>query len=302
MTAGSDPEEGCPEVEMKKRQSFRTTWSIVSRQNCQLPIGLGVFLLSGLVHLAGQSIQTTPGNSPSAPPSLSDRSVWVHLRPHLKAVGDRMYTQSKERRTIIGTLTRSSGSTKTSSPITIVAEVSGNFRLDEQAATGLRTVGINGTSPFAGSATPSASDYDTLETLLNDSAEHFFLTQMTGMPTRFYGAHFRFDDGKAKNYTGPYYDVYEVGDMVATSSQPVRRTKVYCLNSITLFLERVHYEVKGTSGPVRVEVVLSNWQKFGDQYFPMNVDRTENGATVLSLSIANAAVGPSAQDGIFNPK
>jgi hypothetical protein len=33
---------------------------------------------------------------------------------------------------------------------------------------------------------------------------------MLGKPVRFLGDRFRLDDGAAANYTGPYYDIYQI--------------------------------------------------------------------------------------------
>jgi hypothetical protein len=229
--------------------------------------------------------------------TLSERLVWPHLRFQVKAAGDRLVVKGKERATLLGSVSRGTAN----SAVRIVSEISGNLRYEEQGSGGMRVLGSDTQTAWLGGGTPSLADTDLLETILNDSAEHFLVGQMTGLPTRFYGANFRMDDGKNPNYTGPYYDVYEVGDKVLEPSGSVRRTKVYCLNSQSLLLERVHYKLKRGPSTVRVEVLLGNWKQFQDQQFPTTIARTEDGKTVFTVLISSAVVTPSAADGIFAP-
>ena len=56
----------------------------------------------------------------------------------------------------------------------------------------------------------SGDDQETIETLVFDSADNFFLGQMQGVATRMLGSRFRLDDGTTANYAGPFYDIYQI--------------------------------------------------------------------------------------------
>jgi hypothetical protein len=229
--------------------------------------------------------------------TLSERLVWPHLRFQVRAIGDRLTAKGKERAILSGSITRGT----TTTPIQITSELSGSLLYQEQGAGGGRNLGSDGKSVWAGSGSLALSDTSLVETLINDSPEHFLVGQMTRLPTRFYGAHFRTDDGRTPNYTGPFYDVYEVGDQVVQAAGSISRTKVYALNSRTGLLEQVRYKLPSGGAQVRVQVLLGNWKQFQNQQFPTTITRTENGQTVFTVAIASAVVSPGAADGIFSP-
>ena len=229
--------------------------------------------------------------------TLNEKLVWPHLRFQLKAAGDRLVVKNKDRSILIGAISRS---TAASSPLRIVSEISGNIRVEQTGVGGPQVLLSDGKRLSTGTGSLSLSDSDLIETLSNDTAEHFFVGQMTGLPTRFYGANFRLDGGKDSKYTGPYYDAYEVGDTVVELTGALRRTKIYCLNSQTLLLERVHYKLNRGGKTVQVIVLLSGWKQFQDQQFPTKIERTEGGQTVFTVSINAAAVSPAAADGTFS--
>jgi hypothetical protein len=137
-----------------------------------------------------------------------------------------------------------------------------------------------------------------IQTLFNDSIEHFLAGLANGFGMRFVGGRFRFDDGKAKNYKGPYYDVYEMFDQSAPGG--LVQPRLYCVNSDTHLLERVHYTIPAASR-VRVETVLSGWRDFGGHKFADRITRIENGVPVLVVSIASAGVSPRGRDVFGRP-
>jgi hypothetical protein len=144
------------------------------------------------------------------------------------------------------------------------------------------------------------SDESLLETLVNDSAEHFFAGQSQGLPTRFLGFRFRLDDGTDENYTGPFYDVYQVEDQVRVSGDLRQQVKLYHFNSDTRLLERVRYQITRDGVPVDVEVVLGDWQMVQGEMVPGQITRIEAGATAFTLRVESLNVGPRADDGLFS--
>jgi hypothetical protein len=228
--------------------------------------------------------------------TLSDRLVWPHLRSQVRAIGNRLVVKGSERTTLVGHITRGS----LNSPIKIVSEISGNLRYEEQSGGATRVLSTDTKTVSGGTAPLALNDTDLLESLANDSVEHFLLGQMTSAPTRFHGANYRIDNGRNPNYTGPYYDLYEAADQVFEPTARVKRNKLYCLNTQTLLLERVRYKLRRGANPVQVEVLLSNWKQFQGHQFPTTIARTENGQAVFTVSISSATVGPTVADGIFS--
>ena len=228
--------------------------------------------------------------------TLSERLVWPHLRAQVRAVGSHLIVKGNERSTLGGSITRGG----TSTPIGIVTEVSGNLRYQEQGSDGIKTLATDTNTISAASGSLAFSDTDLVETLLNDSSDHFLVGQMTSAPTRFHGANYRMDNGKNPNYKGPWYDLYEVADQVFEPSGKARRIKQYCLNSQTLLLERVRYKLTRGGGQVRVEVLLTNWKQFQGQQYPTTIARTENGQPIFTVVITTAAAAPAATDGLFS--
>jgi hypothetical protein len=251
----------------------------------------GILLLAACFiasHLGGQS-------SLAAPSTISPYQLSHYMRTHATVLGNRLLKPGNERVTLAGTLAGA-----TTLPINVTYEISGKLRVD----LGGRSIGFDGnatwsgTGPLAAVGSLAANDFELIETLLNDSAEHLFVGQAHHLPTRFYGPAFRFDDGKAKNYTGPYYDVFEVVDNVPGSKQT--QVRIYCINARTYVLERVHQDTVRAGKKVRIETVLSGWQSFDTQQFPTSITRTQDGQQTLSLKVASATTGPALNDGLLN--
>ncbi len=87
------------------------------------------------------------------------------------------------------------------------------MRLEEQGSQP-RVIGFDGSNGWVLCAVLSNADREVIETLLFDSADHFFLAQTQGFATRALGPRLRLDDGRTPNYTGPFYDIYQVGDRI----------------------------------------------------------------------------------------
>jgi hypothetical protein len=143
-----------------------------------------------------------------------------------------------------------------------------------------------------------ADDLDLIETLVYDSAEHFFAAQMQGNATRFLGSRFRMDDGANPDYNGPYFDVYKIADQIKASGQD-RPAKLYYFNSDTLLLERVSYVINRDGAEISVETRLSDWRATDGQQVPRRIERFENEKPVFVLTLWSAAVAHRADDGMF---
>jgi len=237
------------------------------------------------------------------PPPLDANSrvrralIRTRLRDALSALGDRLEKPGKERLIMVGTLRRQNSSQAT--PFRLFMELPHQMRLEEPGARP-RVIGFDGNNGWASDAALSDADRDTIETLVFDSVDHFFLGQMQGFATRDLGSRFRLDDGATANYTGPFYDIYQVADHVKIGDTDRNQFKLFYFNSDTKLFERVCYQISDESKTTDVEIHLG-WLRKGDgQPLPVSIERLENKQSVLTLSIASAIAGPRLADRIFN--
>lgn len=224
------------------------------------------------------------------------RALWPQLRKNLEVLGDRLEKPGKERMILAGTVKYASD--RAGTPFELVREFPDRLRLIEQHGASQRTTAFNGRSGASQSFTSAESD--TIETLLFDSVEYFFVTRMEGSATSFLGSRFRLDDGTSQNYTGPFYDIFLVNQQIKIGSTARQRSVSYYFNSRSLLLERVRYQQERNGSLVNVEVIMSEWREVAGQRVPMRVERFENGNSILRFSFAAAAIGPRVADNIFS--
>lgn len=238
---------------------------------------------------------------PTLPPLNANSYVrrarlWPQLRDALNVLGDRLEKPGKERLTLVGTLRRQNSSQAI--PFRLYLEQPRRMRLEEQGAQ-MRVSGFDGGEVWALGADVSDADQEVIETLVFDSADQFFLGHMQGFATRALGQRFRLDDGATPNYTGPFYDIYELQDLVPDRKDTRQQPKLFYFNSETLLLERVRYQIERAGAPVNVEVRLSGWQKMNGQQIPGSITRLENDAQALTLTVNAVTFSPRAADSIF---
>jgi hypothetical protein len=237
------------------------------------------------------------------PPSLNVNSyvrrarLWPQLRETLNALGDRLEKSGKERLILVGTLRRQNNSQAI--PFRLFLELPRHLRLEEQGARP-RVSGFDGGEGWALGAALSDEDQEIIETLVFDSADQFFLAQEQGFATRALGRRFRLDDGGAPNYTGPYYDIYQLQDHVSIVKEERTQSKLFYFNSDTLLLERVRYQIERDGAPVNVEVRFGGWQKVNGQQIAGSITRLENDTQTLTITINVVTFSPRAADGAFN--
>jgi hypothetical protein len=224
--------------------------------------------------------------------------MWPQLRWNLKMLGDRLENPGKERVTLTGTLSRATDTQLI--PVVAILELPNRLNLTMQTGGQTRVLSFNGSQAVGvGGAAPNSSEQDLIETLVYDTADRFFLTQMQRQATRTLGHRLRADNGSTANYPGPLYDVYEVFDQVSTTPQMRTQTKRYLFNSQSLLLERVQYSIGSGGSAVLVEIRMSDWQQVQGQQIPTRITRLENNQTVLTLTITSVVIGAKASDGLF---
>src|SRR5262249_50870140 len=125
----------------------------------------------------------------SQPLYVQRGNVWPEMREALEVLGDRLTKPGKERLVLVGTISRLNN--PPAAPVRLVLELPDRLRLEEQQAERMRVVGFDGKEGWATDGALTLSDEDLIETVLYDSAEHFFLGHIKGMATRFLGSRFR---------------------------------------------------------------------------------------------------------------
>lgn len=223
--------------------------------------------------------------------------VRPRLRDALKALGDRLEKPGKERLTLSGTLRRA-GETQ-GTPFVAVYQQPGRLRFQKAQGQGPQTITFNGQHEKELGKSLTAEQEALVELLVYDTPDGFFSSQMDAAATRFLGSHFRADDGSSESYAGPYYDIYQVTDLVKVKPGTPERTKLFFLNSDTQLLEIVRYQTESNGNQTEVEVQLGDWQKTEGQMIPRRLVRLENNMPVFTLTITSAAVGPEIEDGAF---
>lgn len=219
------------------------------------------------------------------------------LREALGVMGRRLQDGGKERLMLNGTLRV--GGQGSPVPVRVTREL-GDKIYFERRGDARSSLSFNGQRTAKTGDVSGISDESLLETLINDSTEHFFAGQAQGLPTRFLGFRFRLDDGTDENYTGPFYDVYQVEDQVRVGGELRQQVKLYHFNSDTRLLERVRYQITRGGVPVDVEVVLSDWQMVQGEKVPMQITRVEAGTTAFTLRVESLSIAPRADDGLFS--
>ena len=247
-----------------------------------------------------RSPQTTGTTTAEQNPSnlgRANRRVYVRrglvspkLAWHLNALGDRLEKPGKERVSVVGTLNRNGDSQ--SGEVVAVLEFPERLSLTIQSGVQTRVITFDGAQAKSVGNPLELRERDLIETLVYGTAEHFFMTQMQGQATRFLGARFRMDDGANANYSGPFYDIYQVADQINTSVGKRHQERLYYFNSDTLLLERVSYQINRDGSEVKVEEMIGDWQKEQGQQVARRIERFENGKSVFVLSLRSAGLAP----------
>lgn len=223
------------------------------------------------------------------------------LRPKLgwalSQLGDRMERPGKERTNVAGAVRF--GNDPATHSFVLLNEFPNRLRVTLTNGSSARTLVFDGNRSRAATALNQV-DEALLETLVYDSAEHFFWSQTQQQATRFIGSRIRTDDGSTPDYNGPYYEVYQLTDTVKIGSTPQLRSKFYYFNSETLLLERVLYQQSNQDPALRVEVLLSDWRTVNDQRLPHRVERIEDGVSTFVFSLGSINIAPRQDDGVFD--
>jgi hypothetical protein len=222
--------------------------------------------------------------------------LWPQLREYLKALGGRIEEPGKERLTLSGSINRVA---QPGVPFIAILEFPDRLRFETQAGPETGVIKYDGRVSRDRWGALSNADRDLIESLVNDSVEHFFKVQAEGAPTRHLGNRFRADDGSSENYAGPYHDIFSLMETIKEGASSTSQTKRYYFNSETRLLERVTYQVSRNGEDVKVETEFSDWKKVQDQQVAHRIVRLENGQAVITLTVTSANVAAQLDDGLF---
>lgn len=223
--------------------------------------------------------------------------VWPSLREPFRVMASRLEKPGTERIVVTGTLSRLKLGNPNPVPVRIIFEQPNRLRLEE----GNSVTVFDGSSLTKSGSQPTEDNADEMETLLLDFPERLFIGVVTGNPMRQFGSRFRTDDGSNRNYSGPYFDVYEMGERLqisvgsAASTNGELTNKRYYINSDTSLLERVVYERRHK----KVEVKLTDWRLVEKQRIPFSIIRMEDGTPALQVTMSAATLARRANDGLF---
>jgi hypothetical protein len=228
----------------------------------------------------------------------------AHLRASicdaLKVLGNRFEAPGKERLTVVGSLTRT-GAAGVTDVVTIrlITEYPHLMRLEETRLGQIRVLAFDGQQVWSNLGVVTPADMNLIQSLVFDSADNFFLGQMKGTATRLLGRGFRTDNGTNPNYSGPFSDIYQVIEQTTMEGQPSVQPKLYYLNTNTLKVERVRYQIRRATLPIMVQLSTPTWHSVNGQLVPDSIERLENGASVWKLTGTSWALSPRAEDGTF---
>ncbi len=259
------------------------------------PLAFSLVVISWFAFVASQASYKEKESMQSqnaSPTSYIKRSkLWPQLQDTLMAHGDRIEKPGQERLIMNGTLSRGRSEKLQAR---LILEYPDKLRLEEQD--GVRV--YDGEFLKSSKKALSKREEDEVESLLADSSEHFFQSQMEGRALRFLGSRFRTDDGNTPNYQGPYYAPYIMEDQIKIKKELGRQQKFFYFNSDSQLLELVRYEEKNSKK--NIEVRFSNWSNINGQKVPGKITRLEDGVETSSLAFTNVTIAAAANDRIFN--
>jgi hypothetical protein len=238
---------------------------------------------------------------PSGPPKqdpnirglVQRNALSSRLHGPLQALGNRLEVKGGERALAVGTLRSGAGTQE--DPFALTAELPNRIRLTIGAGPGTRVLVFDGqTVRSSGGLTPS--DYDLLETLVYDTAEHLLLGQHDGsIALRFLGG--RFHDGDDPSATA--YHIFEARETIAIGSPSRQETKHFYFNSDNWLLERITYSRPVNDVETSAEILFSDWVRVDGQTVARIVERFKNKSLVFRLTINAVSFSPPLSDGIF---
>lgn len=225
-------------------------------------------------------------------------SLPAQFEQALELTGSRMMSTNTAQLTYGGTITDGQG-TRTAQ-VTIQAPGYLVFRDSNN-----HSVAFNGSALQSTSGALSSSDQAIAESLLAHFPDTVCLQVATGGSYRRIGTHFRTDNGKTPNYTGPYWTVLAFAPSARTgltSGAALQQNLYVAFDEKTGYIAEVRTVVN--TGPKQQQVTetqFSNWTQSAGQWYPASIVRLEAGAQTLSFQVQSIGVGPAGPTTVFVP-
>ena len=129
-----------------------------------------------------------------------------------------------------------------------------------------------------------------IERLALDMPDQFVLAQLRGASYYTIARSVRpTSAGASEDYTGPVWDIVRVSEPESvTQNRPQSPWRLYCINSETGLIERVHSQEE--AGEIVAEV--SGWTNRGGEISPSRIRWVRNQQVVMELVLNDVAFGP----------
>lgn len=210
----------------------------------------------------------------------------IPLQSRYLALGDRLQKPGKERISINGVLSDSSGS----NAATLVIEKGGKARIDVPAKNS-KSIRFDGKSV---SKNVGTEDQELLEALVDDLPEVFIEETASGIGFRLVGRRFEGEKGEL-------CDVYEAQMPAKSNPKHLRPIKRYCFDSNTMLLSWVQYPESNAANASIIETRFNDWIIVNGQMFPSTISRRKQGKVVFTLRAEMVTVAPAEADNLFTP-
>lgn len=281
----------------------RTEMTLQPRSKCQ---GTRYWMaLTAVFAVIGFPASGQTPNQNAGSPSLASGGSLIGpgdlppiLAASLRAIGGRMTSPSQAQVTLTGTTTDANGSR--AGQIIIQAPLQLSYR--EGNSLGIT---FDGTQFQTKTGPPGSQDEAILESFLADFPDTVLLQAGGGGTLRRIGGHFRSDNGKTANYSGPWWTVFAFSPPKRaglTRGQALQQQSFIEINEQTGFVDEVRLVLQTSPGHYRVtQTQFQNWTQYGGQWFPSQIVRLENGSQTLSFQVQQASAGPALNVSAFQP-
>jgi hypothetical protein len=255
---------------------------------------IAIYAVLASILFGAQTIaQTLVSGVPIAPGSLTP--VLAQLAQNM---GGRMTSAANAQVTLTGTVTDANGSRAA----TLVIQAPGLLSYRES---GGRAITFNGTSFQTKSGAPTSIDTPIEESLLANLPDAILLQARSGGGIRTIGRHFRNDDGRTQNYSGPYWTIIAFAPTARpglTWGQPLQQEVFLAIDEQTWRLAEVRRAVQIAPNTEQVtQTQFQNWTQYGNQWFPGKIVRLEAGRQTLQFAVNSAVAGTAAAVTAFQP-
>ncbi len=216
----------------------------------------------------------------------------------LQKLGSRMTTTSNATTVVVGSVTDENGTR----PAKITVQAPGYLRYEEPGT--LRVLTFNGSSFQSAAGQLTLDDTRVIESLLAEFPDDIFLQLATGGNLRRVGGHFRTDNGKTPNYSGPYwtlYAYYPPARAGLASGQALQQSLFVAIDEQAWLLSEIRVMNQSTASAKVVETQFNNWSQQAGQWYPGQIVRLENGQQVLSFQTDTGSTGAASPTSIFQP-